>query len=207
MSTDSAVDDGVPAPTDLGVQDPRIAHTRSSLRAAFLRLRDELPLAKISVSRLCQEAGISRPTFYQHFANLDEVQVEALRERLDALRARLLAESADLPVDERRRVGLIALLRGLRDQRELYVSALDEQEAPPLTHRAVREWIQEQIAETVMGEPFRRLSPHRRTETVFVAGGAIALLAHWLYDSSSEQTPEEAAARIEELAGRVLDGG
>ena len=49
--------------------DQRYVRTEAAIREAFLRLLGEMPLEKVSVRRLCEEAGISRNAFYLHYEN------------------------------------------------------------------------------------------------------------------------------------------
>ena len=49
--------------------DLRYQRTETAIREAFLRLLGEMPLEKVSVKRLCEEAGISRNAFYLHYEN------------------------------------------------------------------------------------------------------------------------------------------
>ena len=49
--------------------DLRYQRTEAAIREAFLMLLAELPLEKVSVKRLCDEAGISRNAFYLHYEN------------------------------------------------------------------------------------------------------------------------------------------
>ena len=49
--------------------DLRYQRTEAAIREAFLQLLAETPLEKVSVCRLCDEAGISRNAFYLHYEN------------------------------------------------------------------------------------------------------------------------------------------
>ena len=49
--------------------DQRFVRTEAAIRVAFLKLLGEMPLERVSVRRLCEEAGISRNAFYLHYEN------------------------------------------------------------------------------------------------------------------------------------------
>lgn len=51
--------------------DRRIERTYNSLKKAFLKLREEKPLEKISVKELVESAGIHKATFYGHFHDIE----------------------------------------------------------------------------------------------------------------------------------------
>ena len=50
--------------------DFRVRLTRKMLIEAFLQLRRQKPLRKITVSELCSLAGVGRGTFYAHFTDI-----------------------------------------------------------------------------------------------------------------------------------------
>lgn len=53
--------------------DKRIIKTNNAILDAFISLAQTTPLKKITVTALAREAGISRKTFYDRYANLDEL--------------------------------------------------------------------------------------------------------------------------------------
>ncbi len=58
--------------------DARQARTEHAIREAFLALRSELPLEKVSVTGLVRRAGIGKATFYLHYRDVYD-----LSQRLD----------------------------------------------------------------------------------------------------------------------------
>ncbi len=73
---------------------------RERLLAAMLRATAELTYREVSVQDVLERAGVSRPTFYEHFENKEECFLAAfdsaaarLRERLDAAACASDAES------------------------------------------------------------------------------------------------------------------
>lgn len=58
--------------------DLRVRMTKKMLVEAFLRLRKQKPLRRITVSELCSEAGVGRGTFYAHYQDVYD-----LNERLE----------------------------------------------------------------------------------------------------------------------------
>lgn len=78
--------------------DPRAERVRNSLLKAGMGLMRERPVAGISVADLVRAAGVSRPAFYKHFADRDDLLVTALKREMDAVVADIgdPAESARL---------------------------------------------------------------------------------------------------------------
>ena len=50
--------------------DLRVKKTERSIQQAFLDLRRQKPLEKITVKELCQRADIHKSTFYSHYEDL-----------------------------------------------------------------------------------------------------------------------------------------
>ena len=44
--------------------------TKADLRQGFWRLYEKMPIEKITVARVCEEAGYNRATFYTHFRDI-----------------------------------------------------------------------------------------------------------------------------------------
>jgi AcrR family transcriptional regulator len=49
--------------------DPRIARTARACEAAIVELAAERPISQVSVAELADRAGVTRATFYNHYAN------------------------------------------------------------------------------------------------------------------------------------------
>ena len=87
--------------------DLRQQRTRRSIVNAFLALRSEKPIEKITVSEVCKLAGYNRGTFYLHYRDLYEMLatieaslLEGMTECVEVCMKRLRSDSS--------KVGLIA---------------------------------------------------------------------------------------------------
>ena len=60
---------------------PLAVRSKELLTAAFLELLEENPYQKIQVKALCQRAGVSRPTFYNHYQRVEDLLYEFLASR------------------------------------------------------------------------------------------------------------------------------
>ena len=65
--------------------DLRVKKTQSNIRAAFISLMEEKPLAAISVKDICDRALCSRNTFYMHFPYKEAVLEQITKECVDAV--------------------------------------------------------------------------------------------------------------------------
>lgn len=69
--------------------DLRIEKTRRSIARAFLELRAQKPLEKITVKELCQRAMINKSTFYDHYPDLYALSDALEEEAVAGILARL----------------------------------------------------------------------------------------------------------------------
>lgn len=73
------------------------AHTivLESLTEALLRLMEQKPLKTITVSELCDKAGVSRISFYRNYKKMDEILVRHLIHCMDEWWRRMEKKSED----------------------------------------------------------------------------------------------------------------
>lgn len=76
MSTDAS-DRQKPARTDR-----RVIRTRAAIQEALIALIAEVPYDKITITALAQRANIDRKTFYTHYASIDELLEDLIKQRL-----------------------------------------------------------------------------------------------------------------------------
>ena len=50
-------------------QDARVRYTKMMIRNSLLELLRTKPIAKITVTEICEMAGINRATFYAHYSD------------------------------------------------------------------------------------------------------------------------------------------
>ena len=60
---------------------PTALSSQTQISQALIRLMLQKPFASVSVSELCREAGVSRPTFYYLFSSLENVVLFTLQEK------------------------------------------------------------------------------------------------------------------------------
>lgn len=62
------------------MKEEKVSYAKESIKEAFLRILGDTPLDKVRVTTICQEAGVTRATFYFHYENIDELVVSLLNE-------------------------------------------------------------------------------------------------------------------------------
>ena len=96
--------------------DLRYQRTEAAIREAFLGLLAKTPLEKVSVRRLCDEAGISRNAFYLHYENTTALYHALMGDFAGEVRAECMASFGRLAatgsVDMELPRAIIAVLAG-----------------------------------------------------------------------------------------------
>jgi AcrR family transcriptional regulator len=173
--------------------DPRIAQTRRAFKTALYDAAAPEWNWKVSVSELCKRAGVSRPTFYQHFAAVDDVYTELLRDRLvNLVSPAVWRRGAGVP----RSGALVTLFEDLRAEPGFYEPILGETEVFGNARRSFIRWVAERLSETYFGAPYETLAAEPRQRVMFIAGGAVVTMGYWVYSSERDPsvTPVEISA-------------
>lgn len=150
--------------------DARAQRSLDAMRAAFLTLVAQRPLEQISIKEICDEAGLSYPTFYRRFSGKDE----------------LLAGIATGEVRRLLALGLSAMEAGSGGSADSMCAYVAE-------HRALWRTLLTGGAADAMRQEFMRLSrefaethPRRNPwlpvdlAVPFVASGIFEILAWWM---------------------------
>ncbi|MGH2975882.1 MAG: TetR/AcrR family transcriptional regulator [Solirubrobacterales bacterium] len=111
---------------------------RERLLAAMLRATNELTYREVSVQEVLERAGVSRPTFYEHFENKEDCFLAAFDSAAARLRRRLASAAQDGEGwRERLRAALAELLRFVAEDPDAAMSLIVDARAacPAALHR------------------------------------------------------------------------
>ena len=164
--------------------------TRMLLKQACLRLMHEKQPQKITVKEICEGAQVNRSTFYLHYTQpndiLIELEDEAIQQVSDALRS--IGGSFDAPADAR--AHLLAFLRYIRKNSELFRTLLVENSDPHFRRKLF------DFAMAMVGNAFAiDLEAQRKTAVYrFLISGSIELLTEWLRGDCA--VPEQAEGEL-----------
>ena len=174
--------------------DPRVERSYGQLVDALRLLLQTRDPREISVSALCAAAGVSRPTFYQHFSSVDEVAVVGVQRRIAEL-------SADLPAgpDPVARL-LVRWLEALDAERALWRRTIGSAFAS--CRESIETWLAGQIVEQLA----ERGTAASVTAVRYAAAGFLGVTRAWLLedDGPDRLTPEQLAAELSGLSARVI---
>jgi AcrR family transcriptional regulator len=157
--------------------DIRVAFTRSQLTAAMIELLQQKPAEEISVSELCKQADISRPTFYQYFKSPDDVLAAALEDKLEAI-----ARAADAARPDRSTIPKVIarFLDALWHDRRLYRAALRTRSPYGYSRSVMEAWLQQALASYFRTSVPRAAPEDFDQRVLFAAGGIITAISRML---------------------------
>ncbi len=163
--------------------DRRIQKTRALLIQTLRQLMLRYPWGTLTVALICEEAGISRSTYYSHFTTKQELLELSIASLADEL----------APVDQSRGLDafgnlkfLPAFLAHIRAHREIYLQN-ESSAAMSIILANIRRMtdglIQHEIQTSSYCEP---VSPDK---LVFLGGGVSALIERWNQEGCVEPEP------------------
>ena len=175
--------------------DMRSSRSRAQLVEALRTLLGSTDPADISISSLCSEAGVSRPTFYQYFTSLDEVAVAGVERRFAELRSELPPEVCG---PEAARALLTRFLAELDDERATWRRTIGSGTGLIGTRDAVESWFSDRLAEKASGADPVVLR--------YAAAGFLGVVRAWLRlePGADRPTPEELATTLGDISERLL---
>jgi AcrR family transcriptional regulator len=174
------------------VHNPRIARSRDLLVNAALVLLDAGAGRIPTITEISERAGVSRPTFYQHYGDLSTLIGEASTRRLDAAFATVVPHPAEQTMAQAPDV-IRGLVRLLVKDKQFYHNALN---GPAGT--AVRNHITAYVAGRLLTvSPFAgQLQAADGDQILFLAAGTTHLLTHHLFEDDSIESTDAIANRV-----------
>lgn len=169
------------------VVDPRVQLTQDKLRSGLFRLLKTKAVEDITVTALCQEAGINRRTFYLHYDNV----IEVFTAYEDVLSARV---HQALIAPHPRTKDLVATFNQIFDENLTGFSYLC------LNNRQQRllQDLQQMLFEVMLASRYHEPTPAAIVETRYVSAGIVNVYVYWVnhQDSFSRQALSATVSRL-----------
>lgn len=172
--------------------DPRALRSRAALVDAMIDALDEgtTPSA-ISITDIVKRAGVSRPTFYQHFGDMPSLVHAAALDRLRGAFELVPEASADAEWAAYSHAATTILLGHLLEHSTFYLSVLHDTGLTPVSD--IIEVLSERFLDVAPFSPAIRSDPENARERAeFLAAGITWSVVRWL-DGGGHDLP--AAAR------------
>lgn len=178
--------------------DPRYQRSLQALTEAIIGLVETTPIRDITVTRIVAAAGLTRPTFYQHFTDVPSALQLAALHHLEAGVPHISGDVphpfADLPIEERMILTGEQVLGHLGENRHFYLSVL---EAAPST--LFIDILADRVYARMLPEVFQsgKESGSRLLEDLkyVLASGSVWLVLRW-FRGELPGTPRDVAARL-----------
>lgn len=177
----------------------RVAQSRRALTGAVIDLLRTSPAGRITITEVCRQANVTRPTFYQHYASLDDLVGQAVAERLREHQQAALALDADAP-DTDLQVSLGRFLDRIWGDRNLVRALRNTGAAPAITHHASVDVLAERILARLPGPHAAQTQLRAR----FAAAGITELLADWLDSEDPARVRDTYARLLRDLTAAVV---
>lgn len=188
--------------------DPRFVRSRAALLAAVRELASAMPVDALSVSCVATRAGVTRPTFYQHFADVPAAAREAAFDLMAAALplpdARGVEQTA-APQDLARRLEqhVVLALRHLAGHRPFYLNVLDAAASVPFFDAMLAFILARQLPD-VRAIAGQRRGARRDDLLAVLGGGMMWWVIRWLHEGEGRATPEAMARQMAQTALALL---
>lgn len=174
--------------------DPRAERTRHEIFSAVERLAAGRT-ASVSVTDIVQAAGISRSSFYAHFASLDELVTALLNAQFEQIgwSGIELRREDCITGAHAARIGYRRLIAHMVEHYPLYSTVLALPVARSAYDRIVEAYAR-QLLETVVTVSYLPAGVAAETVTTYVAGGVLTVISSWMrgdLDASDDELVEQ----------------
>ena len=176
-------------------------HTATKMDQALIALLKRKPLAYITVSELCEEAGVNRSTFYLHYETIGDLLVETTNYLLDGFLAyfgtQKDAVSLNISEHELGKLNFISdeyltpYLTYIKDNKEVFATALANGKS--FGFERVYKRMFQTISSPIL-ERFRYPAADRQYVMMYYLNGITAIITQWLQDCCEK--PMEDISRI-----------
>lgn len=181
--------------------DPRIVQTKRNLATALEKLVHLHDPNKITISALCKEAGVSRPTFYQHYSSIFDLYGETIAARLATAAPEIFGSFhiADNPLR-----AVSTIVSYVDDHRDSIVALLDTNMMRFSAGKLMRGWLDERLARVFYQVKVPELSTDQADRITFATNGILGLMFKRLRQSEAQSTPDELGTRLITLVRTAL---
>lgn len=173
-------------------RDPRRRRTREALQSAFTLLALERRYHEIRIDDILKASGVSRSTFYEHFAGKDALLAASMGDALSLL--------ADIPTGEADTRQVAGLLQHFWENRMLARSLFQG-----AALRVIRNALVQRIEARLNRSDGGRLRLPRRLATHALADGMFSPIVAWL-SGEAPCNPADLAAALRTASRATLAG-
>ena len=189
-----------------GKLDPRMVRSRAALVAAMTELLDQRGVEDITITDVVRQAGVTRPTFYQHFADILSIARAACFFRLEAAFPPENGHEADANKSTQELLTEVtrdttAILAHMKERRDFYGRVMRGAGSVELFESLVQFLERRLISDPAMQiQSSVAIAPADRAR--ILAGGVVWMVTRWL--DSDFQGENSVSAMADRIAGALL---
>lgn len=177
---------------NMAKSDARARYTEEMIRKEFLRLLQEKPLSKITVSEICKGAGINRATFYKHYLDvydlLDHIEQDLIQEFHERFSRKRLGTLHNM------KEGIAETLRILKSDSETYFALFGKNGDPSFHARIIKSFLPYFTPELAGESNTEAQENMRKMYYSYISAGSTGVISCWI--AGNMEMPEEEVAEI-----------
>ncbi len=178
------------------MENQRVRLTKRLLKEGLIAIMAEMPFERITVKRLCEEAGINRTTFYLHYTDTEQVLIDAENDIINTALQRVTnPDPKKSPTDN-----ILSFLTYVQTHMIHFKVLLSFEGSAEFVKRLSREVIQDikQINPAIITDDRTEMLYH------FALIASVSLIHEWL-DSGFRLLPLEMAELINRMTKSVVE--
>ena len=180
-----------------GRESRKTRYTKQVLREAFIELMRDAPIEKVTVTRICELADVSRGTFYLHYRDpydlLESMEDEFLADLERQITAKLAASTASYSEDTSFWLDVLLALLAVKDLAQLFFTN------PNSSFLTKCLTLNRAYAEELCKREFPALTQRERNYMhIFYEYGSASVIGQWVRDGFPE-SPEQIASILTTL--------
>lgn len=176
-------------------RDDRVGRSKAALAAAMFDLLQSEPPDRITITQVCRQADITRPTFYQHYRSVDDLMNQVVADRIQEHQDVAFAIDPDVAQGEFDKA-LDQLLDLIWADRKLVRAMRAGSVVTGFSYQASVD----RLAERILARVDVPLTEQIRLRARFAAAGITELLANWLATDRPGELRTTYATLLQELA-------
>lgn len=188
--------------------DPRFRRSYEALVNAVTVLLEHGALPDLSIAQIVEYAGVTRPTFYQHFPDIQTAAQHAALAKLEEIftLADEQSKQSDVPDGydiEKFRQDTFLILRHLQEYENFYLTIWNHAGTSHFLEELIR-FVSERLLPTPGREEQKGWQQREQDCLLMVSGGATWMAVRWLCLGSAREEAEVMAERITRTADTLI---
>ena len=179
-------------------QDARVRYTKMVIKNSLIEIMKAKPVAKITVTEICERAGINRATFYAHYSDptdlLQSIESELIDEISEKTRPAIAAMGTDL------RDTLLGIVEYIKDNADICRVLLSGSVDTSFQNKVV-DMVEKQFIEHWRSFASTSMEDAEYIFT-FIAIGSVGVIRKWLDEDARKPCDE-----IAEIIIRISSAG